>query len=88
MQCMSSVNCSKKALLVERPSVLKDWTRCTTCGTTCDGEGWREEKNVEDTVVLEGTANINHTNLQRGHPEGSCTYGNPAEGSVSFAEYF
>lgn len=67
MQCMSSVNCSKKALLVGRPSVLKDWTRCTTCGTTWNSEEHRHENNVEDTDVLEileGTANINHTNLQ------------------------
>lgn len=65
MQCMSSVNCSKNALLVGRPSVLRDWTRCTTCGITWDSEGWREKCWGRcGSKTKDDTANINQTNLQ------------------------
>lgn len=54
IQCISSVNCSRRALLLGTPSDLNDWTRGTTCGTT-----WRQKtKNIgglSQALTLVGT---------------------------------
>lgn len=70
-------------MLLRRPSVLKDWMRCTTCGTT-----WDSEIKTENTLalkLLEGPAHINHTNLQHGEQRGG-KYTEPK--SVSITEHF